>query len=380
MFLQKLFLINFKNYREQELRFSPKFNCFVGNNGEGKTNLLEAIHYLSFCKSFFNLIDSQNILHDTAFFVIQGEFVIKDKTENVYCGLKRGEKKQFKLNQKEYSRLAEHIGYIPLVVVSPMDEELITGGSEQRRKFIDRVISQFDTDYLDKLIIYNKILLHRNALLKRFAENRYFDKIELEVWDTQLIPLGNEIHNKRMQFVQNFNPYFQKYYEQISGNGADNEYFTNLRITNNEQVSFVYDSQLNDNNFENLIRETIVKDRSIQYTSAGIHKDDLVFNINDYPLKKFGSQGQQKTYLTALKFAELEYLKKMKNTNPILLLDDIFDKLDETRVTRIMEIVGSPDFGQIFITDTHKERISDILEKQNAEFKMFEIKKGSVVE
>lgn len=364
MHLQKLFLVNFKNYNEATLDFSSRFNCFVGNNGEGKTNLLDAIHYLSFCKSFFNAIDSQNIMHDAPFFMIQGEFLKNDKTEHVYCGLKRNEKKQFKRNQKEYSRLAEHIGLFPLVMISPMDVELITEGSEVRRKFMDSVISQFDRDYLNKLINYNKALAQRNSLLKSFSESRKFDKDALEIWDMQLIPLGTEIYNKRNEFIKNFIPFFQKYYDFISGN--------------KETVSFSYDSRLKDQSFEMLLKDAVAKDRSILYTSAGIHKDDLIFSIDNYPIKKFGSQGQQKSYLTALKLAQFEYLKNIKNSTPVLLLDDIFDKLDETRVGRLMEIVGSDNFGQVFITDTHKERIQKILNNLAVEFKIFDIKQGLI--
>ncbi|MDQ3190697.1 MAG: DNA replication/repair protein RecF [Bacteroidota bacterium] len=366
MHLHKLFLINFKNYSSAEINFCNKFNCFVGDNGEGKTNLLDAIHYLCFCKSFFNPIDSQNILNNAPFFVIQGEFTNQDKQENIYCGLKRNEKKKFKRNQKEYDKLADHIGLIPLVLISPSDGELITEGSEFRRKFIDSVIAQHNKGYLEKLINYNKILTQRNSLLKNFNEQRYFDKDSLEIWDMQLIPNGEYIHKKRNAFIKEFLPLFQKFYNHISGN--------------NETVGLEYDSKLNENKFEDLLLESLPRDRNVLYTTAGIHKDDLVFKINEFPVKKMGSQGQQKTYLLALKLAQFEYLKNIKKALPILLLDDIFDKLDQKRVANLMEIVGSEDFGQIFITDTSIQRISEILTNLQLPYKAFLINKGAVVE
>ncbi|MBA3899071.1 MAG: DNA replication and repair protein RecF [Bacteroidetes bacterium] len=366
MQLKKLSLINFKNYSNASLEFCGKFNCFVGNNGQGKTNLLDAIHYLAFCKSFFNPIDSQNILFDSPFFVVQGEFEKDGHIENIYCGLKRNEKKQFKKNQKDYSRLADHIGFIPLVMVSPSDGDLITEGSDIRRKFIDNVISQYDKQYLEKLIQYNKVLAQRNALLKSFFEGRFFDADSLEIWDMQLVPLGEELHKKRKKFIVDFSPHFQKYYSHISDN--------------KEPIMLEYESQLNEGRpFEEILKESLPKDRSALYTTCGIHKDDLAFTINGYPVKKMASQGQQKTFLLALKLAKFAFLKKVKKIQPILLLDDILDKLDESRVSRLMEIVGSDDFGQIFITDTHPERILNILAGINVLHKSFQIEKGMVL-
>jgi DNA replication and repair protein RecF len=365
MLLRKLSLVNFKNYSTANLEFCSKFNCFVGNNGEGKTNLLDAIYYLAFCKSFFNPVDSQNILFDAPFFVIQGEFEKEGLIENIYCGLKRNDKKQFKKNQKDYERLADHIGFIPLVMVSPSDEGLITEGSEVRRKFMDSVISQYDKQYLEKLIQYNKILAHRNALLKTFFENRFFDADSLEIWDMQLSPIGEEINSKRKLFISEFSPYFQKYYSHIS--------------SNLEPINLEYESKLSENtSFSILLKESLPKDRTLLYTTIGIHKDDLCFTINGFPIKKMASQGQQKTFLLALKLAKFAFLKKVKGIQPILLLDDIFDKLDESRVSRLMEIVGSDDFGQIFITDTHPERVLKILEDLKVQHKSFLVEKGIV--
>lgn len=365
MFLQKLFLINFKNYAQAEIEFCPKFNCFVGNNGEGKTNLLDAIHYLSLCKSFFNSVDSQNIMHEAPFFVIQGLYQADDKELDIYCGIKRNEKKQFKKNKKEYARLADHIGLVPLVMISPKDGELITEGSETRRKFIDSVISQLDKDYLVKLINYNKVLTQRNALLKYFSESRTFQKESIEIWDMQLAQYGNYIFEKRKTFLEEFVPLFQEYYDLISNK--------------KEKVSILYETQLDGDNFETLLNETIQKDLRSQYTGIGIHKDDLAFNLNEFSIRKNGSQGQQKSFLIALKLAQFDYLKKIKSFNPILLLDDVFDKLDQGRVEKLMNIVSSENFGQIFITDTHKNRIEHILLELNSDFKIFEIENGAVL-
>lgn len=360
-------MLGFKNYAEAELQFSRHINCFVGNNGEGKTNLLDAIHYLAFCKSFFNPNDSQNIYHNNPFFVIQGEFLNGDDSkDDIYCGFKRNEKKQFKKNKKEYNRLAEHIGSIPLVMVSPADSELITEGSESRRKFMDSAIAQFDKSYLENLLAYNKVLAHRNAVLKSFAENRYYDKESIAIWDDQLIALGNKIHQERMIFIEKFTPIFNRFYHLISGG--------------KEEVGLEYASQLKDGNFADLLETAVKKDLHLQYSSQGIHKDDLIFKINNFAVKKFGSQGQQKSFLIALKLAQFDFLKSIKQKTPLILLDDIYDKLDESRVQQLMQLVSSEGFGQIFITDTHQDRIARIFKKIKTEFKLFKIKNGNVAE
>lgn len=365
MYLRNLSLVNFKNCSAAELTFSPEVNCFTGNNGEGKTNLLDAIHYLSFCKSFFNPIDSQNIRHDEPFFVIQGTFVNDEgKEDEVYCGLKRNQKKQFKRNKKEYERLADHIGLFPLVMVSPADSELITEGSETRRRFIDTVVAQFDKEYLENLIHYNKALSQRNALLKQFAESRRFDKASLEIWDVQLVERGTSIYKKRASFVKSFTPIFQEHYELISGG--------------REKVKLHYQSHLGDGDFGKVLEEALSRDRALQYTTVGIHKDDLEFSIGGHPVKKFGSQGQQKSYLIALKLAQFDLIKKVKKTTPILLLDDIYDKLDDERVKQLMTLVSGDNFGQIFITDTHADRIPRLFKRSSAAFRSFRIKQGVV--
>ncbi len=364
MYLKKISLLNFKNYLEAELEFSRHINCLTGNNGEGKTTILDAIHYLSFCKSFFNPVDSQNILHDAPFFLIQGIFDDSGKDDEIYCGLKRNQKKQFKRNKKEYARLADHIGLYPLVMVSPADSELVTEGSESRRKFIDSVIAQFDRDYLENLISYNKVLSHRNALLKQIADSGKFDIDALEIWDVQLINYGKKIHERRNNFINNFIPIFQKYYELISGG--------------RENVGIVYDSHLNEKSFEEALSLAINRDRAMQYTTVGIHKDDLEFTINGHSLKKYASQGQQKSFLIALKLAQFDFIKNIKQMTPILLLDDIYDKLDDLRVKQLMELVSSTNFGQLFITDTHPTRLSNLFSATEADYKVFKISNGQI--
>ncbi|MBL7888273.1 MAG: DNA replication/repair protein RecF [Bacteroidia bacterium] len=366
MHLKNISLINFKNYSETSLNFSNQINCFTGDNGEGKTNILDAIHYLSFCKSFFNPIDSQNILHQAPFFVIQGTFENEETQEEVYCGQKRNQKKQFKRNKKEYQRLADHIGLFPLVMISPSDSELITEGSESRRKFLDSVISQFDKDYLENLINYNKVLSQRNALLKHFAHKSSFDKGSLEIWDMQLVELGQKVYETRKKFIDAFLPIFQKYYELISGG--------------KETVNIGYNSHLNNGDYAVILDAALNKDRLLEYTTVGIHKDDLEFKLSDFPIKKYASQGQQKSFLIALKLGQYEYIKHIKKTNPILLLDDIYDKLDDNRVRQLMELVSHKDFGQLFITDTHPNRLAELFKHTAADHKIFQVKNGQASE
>jgi len=364
MLLTQLSIINFKNYEEANLTFSDTINCFLGDNGGGKTNLLDAIYYLSFCKSYFNPIDSQNIKHEFPFFVVEGYFNKNNKKEVVYCGMKRGQKKVFKHNKKEYDRLSEHIGKIPLVIISPADTSLITEGSEVRRKFIDGIISQYDSQYLNQLINYNKALNQRNLLLKSFWLNRNFDADSLEIWDNQLALYGEFIHETRKKFIFDFSPFFQEYYDLLS--------------QKKEVVSLDYQSQLTNENFKTLLIENLAKDRANHYSNIGIHKDDLIFNIGNHPIKKFGSQGQQKTYLLALKLAQAALIQSIKKSEVTLLLDDIYDKLDNKRMTQLLTIVGSNTFGQIFITDTSFVRIPSLLKKENINYKALKIKDGVI--
>ncbi len=364
MILKQLSILNFKNYEDAQLELSEKINCFLGNNGEGKTNLLDAIYYLSFCKSYFNPIDSQNIKHESPFFVVEGHYQKNDKEDVIYCGVKKGQKKQFKRNKKSYEKLADHIGRIPLVIITPLDILLIIEGSDVRRKFIDGIISQYDNSYLNNLLAYNKALNHRNLLLKSFWINRNFEQESLDVWDEQLVQYGVLIFEARKKFIADFTPIFQKYYTKLS--------------QNQEKVALEYRSQLNDENFNAILKKTIAKDRANHYCNTGIHKDDLLFNLGKLPLKKFGSQGQQKTYLLALKLAQAELITSISGEKAIILLDDIYDKLDGKRMNQLLGIVGNGDFGQIFITDTNLERIPAILKIENINFKSFKIKKGIV--
>jgi len=359
MYLQKLSLVNFKNLESQSFDFQQKINCFVGNNGVGKTNILDAIYYLSFAKSYFNSVAVQNIRHGEAFFMIEGDYVLNDRNEKIVCSLKKGQKKVLKRNGKNYEKFSEHIGQLPLVIISPADRDLVTEGSDTRRKFIDGVISQQNKNYLKDLLSYNKVLSQRNALLKYFAANRTFDALNLEFYNEQLSEYGARIFEVRKRFLEKFIPIFNEKYQIISDD--------------KETVNLVYKSQLNDFSMKDLLQQSLEKDKMLQYTSSGIHKDDLSFEIGSYPIKKFGSQGQQKSYLIALKFAQFEFIKQQSNVVPILLLDDIFDKLDESRVLQIINLVDNDEFGQIFITDTHSERTEDIVKQSNKPYQIFKL-------
>jgi len=364
MWLKNITLLNFKNYSDADLRFSKTVNAFVGNNGAGKTNLLDAIHYLCLCKSYFNPIDSQQIKTAEELFLIQGDFDRQEKNEKITCGVKKNQKKQFKRNKKEYDKLAQHIGLFPLVMISPYDVTIIMDGSEERRRFMDNVISQTDAAYLDELITYNRHLLNRNALLKQIALTRRYDPALLEIFDEQLTVSGNKIFEKRKQFMIDYIELFNKYYQFLT--------------TDAEQVSLFYQSQLNESPFELLLKQSAEKDKVLERTTTGIHKDDLIFSIADMPLKKFGSQGQQKSFLIALKLAQYAYVEKYKGFKPLLLLDDIFDKLDQHRVHKLMEMVSHQDFGQIFITDTGKERVLNIFREIKVAVTLFEVTNGAI--
>lgn len=366
MYLKKLSVANFKNYEEATLSFSEKINCFIGDNGVGKTNLLDAIHYLSFCKSYFNPIDSQNIRHTRDFFSIHGTYFKNGgQADKVSCIQRLNHKKQFRLNQKDYDRLADHIGLYPLVMVSPYDRDLINEGSEVRRRYLDGVISQFDRNYLEDLINYNKALAQRNALLKHFAETRTFSSAALEIWDRQLAVHGQRIFDKRSSFLQEFIPIFQQYFEFISGG--------------KEKVNIAYDSHLSERGPDELLAVSVDQDRAARFTTRGIHKDDLQLEIDGFPVKKFGSQGQQKSYVIAIKLAQFEYTKNLKGFKPVLLFDDIFDKLDDHRVGQIIRLVSENNFGQVFLTDTQRHRVEKLLHEVKIDHRIFEIKEGKVI-
>lgn len=364
MILKRISILNYKNLEQVELSFSPKLNCFFGQNGMGKTNLLDAVCFLSFCKSAGNPIDSQNICHDADFFVIQGFYEAADGTpEEIYCGMKRRQKKQFKRNKKEYTRLSDHIGFLPLVMVSPADSELIAGGSDERRRFMDVVISQYDKEYLDALIRYNKALVQRNTLLK--SEQPVEEELFL-VWEEMMAQAGEVVFRKREAFIREFIPIFQSFYSFIS--------------QDREKVGLSYDSHARDASLLEVLKESRARDQIMGYSLRGVHKDELNMLLGDFPIKREGSQGQNKTYLVALKLAQFDFLKRTGTTVPLLLLDDIFDKLDASRVEQIIKLVAGDSFGQIFITDTNREHLDRILHKVGSDYKMFRVEQGTVAE
>lgn len=367
MYLLELKLANFKNCEAAELVFSPKVNCFVGLNGAGKTNILDAIYYLSFCKSFFHASDKPNIRHGQAFFSIHGRYVQDGKEDaQVSCVQKQEAKKSFRFNKKEYERLSEHIGKFPLVMISPYDRDLINGGSDLRRKFIDGFISQFDPLYLNALLKYNRALVQRNTQLRNFAEQRVFDRELLRLWEEQLVCNGEEIHEKRCRFLEEFLPIFQHHYEIVSGG--------------HEQVDIAYFSKLNQKPLRDLLDESLQQDARSTYTNVGIHKDDLEFGLSGFPLKRYGSQGQQKSFVVAVRLAQFEFSYRKIGYKPILLLDDIFDKLDDKRVKQLVQLVGDDHFGQVFITDTQRQRVEQLFEDTEINHKLFEVNGGVIKE
>ncbi len=363
MILQKLSILNYKNLTEATLELSPKINCLIGHNGAGKTNVLDAVYYMSFCRSAQNPVDSQVIRHEQEFFVVEGDYIAdNDDRVAIYCGMKRGTKKHFKRNKKEYKRLSEHIGLIPLVMVSPSDTMLIEGGSEDRRRLMDMVISQYDRSYIEALTRYNKALQQRNILLKMEAEP---DPDILAIWEEQMAVEGETVFRKREQFVTGFTPIFQKYYSDIS---ADNE-----------RVELSYVSHCQRGPLLDVIRRDRAKDRIMGFSLHGIHRDDLDFTLGGHQMKREGSQGQNKTFVIALKLAQFELLRQSgNNTVPLLLLDDIFDKLDATRVERIVRLVAGDGFGQIFITDTNRTHLDEILRSSSHDYRIFSVENGEV--
>ena len=343
MILKSLNLLNWKNIREAHFEFDDKLNCFIGLNGQGKTNVLDAIYMLSFTKSNFNAIDSQLITHDADLALVQGVYGDEAEGVTISCGLKRGQKKQFRRDKKDYTRLIDHIGLIPLVMISPEDQQLIAEGSDERRRFMDVVISQYNKPYLEQLTQYNHLLKQRNALLKQLADTEQPDTSLLAVFDEQMIPLAEYIYAEREKFIEAFVPIFQEIYTEIAGE--------------QEQVTLRYMSQLSERDLREWYPKTLQRDLILGWTSQGIHKDEIEMHLGDYALKQVGSQGQQKTYLIAMKLAQAIFLALhptpyTPHSKPILLLDDIFDKLDAERVNRIVNLLQSDRFGQIFITHT----------------------------
>lgn len=364
MLLENLSLLFFKNYDDANISFSPHINCFIGDNGSGKTNLLDAIHYLSMTRSAFNSSDTLNIKQGEEYFMVKGRFRIDQEKHTVTCSLKQGQKKTVLHNKVAYEKMSDHIGRFPVVLISPYDTDLIREGSEERRKYFDSLISQLNHTYLEQLIQYNYILRQRNSLLKQFAERRSYDRDYLHILNEQLVPLGEQLSQERMAFLESFEPVFQKHYRHISDS--------------HETVSLTYKSQLPGANFAALLEQAEQKDRAMQRTTVGTHKDDFVFLMDGNPVKSFGSQGQQKSYVIALKLAHFEVMAERQCHKPLLLLDDIFDRLDEKRITKLMQMVAAHTFGQIFLTDTHLERTDKILENLSESIRRFEVREGAV--
>ena len=383
MILEKLSLINYKNIQAATLELSPKINCLIGQNGVGKTNVLDAIYYLSFCHSANNPIDSQVIRHGEDFLMIEGKYR-GERSErlrvgasagmvrgerladeiSISCGIRRGQKKHFKKNKKEYKRLSEHIGLIPVVMVSPSDTLLIDGGSEERRRLMDIVISQYDRNYIEALNRYNKALLQRNTMLK--AEEEPNDEV-ISLWEEQMAINGEQIYRKRDAFVKEMVPIFQRFYETISGN--------------REQVALNYVSHCQRGPLLEIIQRDRFKDRAVGYSLHGIHRDDLEIALGGHQMKREGSQGQHKTFVIALKLAQFDFLKRTNTqTTPLLLLDDIFDKLDAQRVEQIVSLVAGNEFGQIFITDTNRDHLDQILSASSHDYKIFHVENGEIME
>ena len=359
MHLKKLSLTNFKNYELAELEFSSKINCFTGNNGVGKTNILDAIHYLSLTKSFFNAIDSISIRHGEEYFIIRGIFDRDGEENEIYCAFQKQKQKIVKRDSKDYRKLSEHVGKYPVVMISPADNALITEGSEERRKFMNKIISQYNPAYLDAVLNYTKSLQQRNAVLKNIRNLNPSDPDILAVYDDQLVKYGNYIFDERRKLVDELIPVFQEYYNMIS--------------SGREKVKLQYRSHLSAGNFGKQLLDSLSRDTILEYTTVGIHKDDLILDMDDYSVKSLGSQGQQKSYLVALKLAKFEYIKRKAGLSPILLLDDIFDKFDAERVEQIIRLVGDHRFGQIFITDTHSDRLRGILSGLDTDYSLFNI-------
>ncbi len=360
MMLQNLTLTSFKNYRQLSLSFGDnRFIGFTGANGIGKTNLLDAIHYLSLGKSYFNPTDRQNIREGDQFFNLRGLFFKKDAEHEVFCSYMPGRKKVIKHNGTPYQKLTNHIGRFPNVIITPFDVKLINEGSEERRRFLDSILSQIDSTYLQQISQYQRYLNQRNAQLKAMAEGGYFDASLLTVYDDQLAPLARAIYQRRKAFLEEFNPVFNQYYAWLSNQ--------------EEPVALDYESSLASESLEQLLRKTLEKDRALQRTSTGIHRDDLVFTIMGKSLKRFGSQGQQKSYLIALKLAQYEMLLKARDEAPILLLDDIYDRLDDQRVNRLMQAITRHPFSQVFLTDTSYDRVEQFFAPLEASSSIFSL-------
>lgn len=358
MYLRKLALLNFKNIAEGELTFGPGINCLVGDNGAGKTNVIDAVYYLSMCKSAFGMTDGQSIRHGAEFFMAEGQYSTDlERTEQIVCSFSRKSGKLLKRNGKEYERLSEHVGLIPAVIISPADSSLISDSADERRRFLNAAISALDRGYLNALVRYNAILGERNRLLKMTP-----DEVMLSIYDQQLIEQGALIHARRTAFVERLQPLVADYYRLLS--------------EDREQVELHYRSELNDRPFEEVLQAARAKDLANEFTTSGIHRDDLVLRIGGYPLRKYGSQGQQKSFLIALKLAQYAIVSQEQHERPILLLDDLFDKLDAGRVEQLIRLVRGEQFGQILITDCNPTRLKRILDRAGSNYTLYEVCDG----
>ncbi|MFN7116970.1 MAG: DNA replication/repair protein RecF [Saprospiraceae bacterium] len=362
MHIEQLKLTNFKNYEQQSIVCSPQVNCFVGLNGMGKTNLLDAVYYLCMTKSHTGLTDSNVVRHGADFFRLEALFQKDGKRDKIVAKVMPRKKKEFERNDVPYPRLADHIGTYPVVIIAPNDTSIILEGSEVRRRFLDNTLSQLDPLYLRALLHYNKILEQRNALLKQFAERRSYNESLLETYNAQLIEPAQLICNKRQEFITSFCKILQDIYQFIA--------------MQRESIDCQYESKLIDTSFAQLLAESVEKDRALQRSTTGIHKDELDLKINGYSAKQFASQGQLKSLVLALKLAQYEILRREKKMQPLLLLDDIFDKLDKTRVSQLLKLLLEKSFGQIFITDTDEHRVTEIVEQLNTPYQKFKIDNG----
>jgi len=364
MYLKNIRLQQFKNYQKAQVQFSKEINCFVGVNGSGKTNLLDAIHYLCLTKSAINGVDLLNILHNKDFFTVFGNFDLEGKEFEVRCIFESGKKKQVLQNGKAIEKMSEHIGLLPVVIIAPDDTLLIKGGSEERRRFFDNMLCQMDKQYMDRLVRYQHFLKQRNALIKQFADKGKWDKAFVEPYDKEIIELSKLIATSRKSFTEEYGPLLKEFYDIISDN--------------QESIDIQYDTHCLSEDFSSEFKNNWQRDFILKRTNMGIHKDDFLFGISDYPIKKFGSQGQQKSYVIALKLAQFQIFLTHKKTKPILLLDDIFDKLDDIRIEKMMNLVADHRFGQLFITDARPERSKTILAGIEAESKFFLIENGLI--
>ncbi len=361
MYLKELTLINFKNIAEETLPLGEGINCFVGDNGAGKTNAIDAVYYLSMCKSSLGMTDGQSVRHGEEFFLLDGRYRSDaERSEQVVCSFSRKGGKVLKRNGKEYERLSEHVGLIPVVIVSPADTVLISDAAEERRRYLNAFLSQLDRSYLTALVRYNAALGERNRLLKLS-----FDEEMLSLYDRMLVEQGEVIHRRRREIVEQLQPEVERFYRALSGDS--------------EQVSLKYRSELNERPFAELLFASRERDRVNEFTTAGVHRDDLVLQIGGYPLRKFGSQGQQKSFLIALKLAQYTLVSRALGERPILLLDDLFDKLDAGRVEQLIRLVADAQFGQILITDCNRTRIATVLEKAGVHYTLFTVEGGRIV-